>query len=193
VSSQQGGSQPGGSFLKKKTSYEPQNMATNSSPTYGGTHPRRNSAQINQGDTPDHDHHNIKRQILKEHGEATRGFHIAVDLIKSNDTNSVLFAYLILKRAEQRIVAIRDEAASNPDFRDLLACFNSELKDISIELVRYSLNENVQNWKALVKATGEFHRNFRAFYMMVVFLAGEIPRDDLSHVEMQTEVRNKLY
>jgi hypothetical protein len=51
----------------------------------------------------------------------------------------------------------------------------------------------VQNWKALVKATGEFHRNFRAFYMMVVFLSGEIPRDDLSHGEMQTEVRNKLY
>lgn len=29
--------------------------------------------------------------------------------------------------------------------------------------------------------------------MMVVFLSGEIPRDDLSHGEMQTEVRNKLY
>ncbi len=44
-----------------------------------------------------------------------------------------------------------------------------------------------------MKATGEFHRNYRAFYMMVVFLAGEIPRDDLSHGEMQNEVRNKLY
>jgi len=29
--------------------------------------------------------------------------------------------------------------------------------------------------------------------MMVIFLSGEIPRDDLSHVEMQMEVRNKLY
>jgi hypothetical protein len=54
-----------------------------------------------------------------------------------------------------------------------------------VELSKYNLNENPQNWKALVKATGEFHRNYRAFYMMVVFLAGEIPRDDLSHVEMQ--------
>lgn len=41
----------------------------------------------------------IKRTILKEHGEATRGLHIAVDIIKSNDTNGVLFAYLILKKA----------------------------------------------------------------------------------------------
>jgi len=50
----------------------------------------------------------MKRQILKDHGSATRGFHIAVDLIKSNDTNSMLFAYLILKRAEQRLVTTRD-------------------------------------------------------------------------------------
>jgi hypothetical protein len=40
-----------------------------------------------------------KRIILKEHAEATRGFHIAVDLIKANDNNAVLFAYLILKKA----------------------------------------------------------------------------------------------
>ena len=72
-------------------------------------------------------------------------------------------------------------------------CFNSELKEINVELSKYNISENAQNWKALVKATGEFHRNYRAFYMMVVFLAGEIPRDDLSHVEMQLEVRTKLY
>ena len=88
---------------------------------------------------------------------------------------------------------IRDEVASAQEFRELLVCLNSELKEISQELAKYNLNESLQNWKALVKATGEFHRNFRAFYMMVVFLSGEIPRDDLSHVEMQTEVRNKLY
>jgi hypothetical protein len=35
-----------------------------------------------------------------------------VDLIKSNDTNGVLFSYLILKKAEQKLVAIRDEIAS---------------------------------------------------------------------------------
>jgi hypothetical protein len=108
-----------------------------------------------------------------------------VDLIKSNDTNSVLFAYLILKKAESKLVAIRDEVANAPEYKELVACFNSELKEINQELGRYNLNENLQNWKALVKATGEFHRNFRAFYMLVVFLAGEIPRDDLSHVEMQ--------
>jgi len=28
---------------------------------------------------------------------------------------------------------------------------------------------------------------------MVVFLAGETPREDLSHVEMQLEVRSKIY
>ena len=55
---------------------------------------------------------NLKRVILKEHNEATRGLHIAVDLIKSNDTNAVLFAYLILKKAEQKLVTIRDEAAN---------------------------------------------------------------------------------
>lgn len=55
------------------------------------------------------------------------------------------------------------------------------------------MTESIANWKGLVKATGEFHRNFRAFYMMVVYLAGEVPREDLSHVEMQMEVRNKLY
>lgn len=55
------------------------------------------------------------------------------------------------------------------------------------------MSENLINWKALVKATGEFHRNFRAFYMMVAYLAGEIPRDDLSIGEMQAEVRTKLF
>lgn len=54
------------------------------------------------------------------------------------------------------------------------------------------MNEDLKNWKALVKATGEFHRNFRAFYMMVLFLTGETPKDDISHVEMQMEVRNRL-
>lgn len=44
----------------------------------------------------------------------------------------------------------------------------------------------------MIKATGDFHRNFRAFYMMVVYLAGEIPRDDLTQYEMQMEVKNKL-
>lgn len=33
-------------------------------------------------------------------------------------------------------------------------CLNSELKEISNELTKYSINENPQNWKALVKATG---------------------------------------
>lgn len=79
------------------------------------------------------------------------------------------------------------------EFKELVVCLNSELKQISTQLSKYSLNENVQNWKSLVKATGEFHRNFRAFYMMIVYLSGQIPRDDLSHVEMQMEVRNKLY
>lgn len=97
---------------------------------------------------------NLKRQILKEHGEATRGFHIAVDLIKSNDTNSALFAYLILRRAEQRLVAIRDEVVNSPDYKELVACFNAELKEISLELSKYNINENLQNWRALVKATG---------------------------------------
>lgn len=62
-----------------------------------------------------------------------------------------------------------------------------------MEVSKYNLSENLQNWKALVKATGEFHRNYRAFYTMVAFLAGEIPREDLSHVEMQMEVRSKIY
>lgn len=43
-----------------------------------------------------------------------------------------------------------------------------------------------------MKATGEFHRNSRAFYMMVLFLAGESSRDDLSIAEMQMEVRSRL-
>lgn len=50
----------------------------------------------------------LKKIILKEHGEATRGLHVAVDIIKSNDTNSSLFAFLILKKAEQKLVSIRD-------------------------------------------------------------------------------------
>jgi len=50
-------------------------------------------------------------------------------------------------------------------------CFNSELKEINVELSKYNISENAQNWKALVKATGEFHRNYRAFYMMVVFFS----------------------
>jgi hypothetical protein len=41
---------------------------------------------------------------------------------------------------------------------------------------KYNLNENLANWKALIKSTGEFHRNFRSFYMMVAFLAGEVPK-----------------
>ncbi len=55
--------------------------------------------------------------VLKEHGEATRGLHIAVELIKSNDTNAVLFAFLILKRAELKLVHIRDEIANVQEFR----------------------------------------------------------------------------
>ncbi|CAM5999461.1 unnamed protein product [Sphagnum balticum] len=114
--------------------------------TFGLGHPRRNSAQINQNETPHYDEGNVgstpnlKRLILKEHGEATRGLHIAVDLIKSNDTNSVLFAYLILRKAEQKLVGIRDEIGSIPETKDLVICFNSELKEISIELSKYNLN-----------------------------------------------------
>lgn len=42
---------------------------------------------------------------------------IAVDIIKSSDPNCVLFAYLILKKAEQKLVAIRDEVASQPEYK----------------------------------------------------------------------------
>lgn len=56
----------------------------------------------------------FKRQILREHSEVTRGFQVAVDLIKSNDNNAVLFAYLILKKAEVRLVGLRDDVANNP-------------------------------------------------------------------------------
>lgn len=174
----------GNSFLKKKNTYE----ASNSNTT---NFTKRNSGQISSEIS--NDDTMVKRQILKEHGEATRGLHIAVDIIKSNDTNCVLFAYLILKKAEQKLVTIRDEIASQSEFKDLMMCLNSELKEISMEVSKYNLSENLQNWKALVKATGEFHRNYRAFYTMVAFLAGEIPREDLSHVEMQMEVRSKIY
>ena len=58
---------------------------------------------------PEYDHGTgLKKIILKEHGEAARGLNVAVDIIKSNDSNSVLFAYLILKKTEQKLVAIRD-------------------------------------------------------------------------------------
>jgi hypothetical protein len=61
-------------------------------------------------------------------------------LIKSNDNNAVLFAYLILRKAEQRLVSIRDEVAGIAELKELVMCLNSELKDISLELSRYSLN-----------------------------------------------------
>jgi hypothetical protein len=44
------------------------------------------------------------------------------------------------------------------------------------------LNEDLRTWKNLVKATGEFHRNFKAFYHMVLFLSGEAPKEDCSQV-----------
>ena len=42
---------------------------------------------------------------------------LSVDLAKSNDNNAVLFAYLILKKAEQRLITMRDEAANYPSCR----------------------------------------------------------------------------
>ena len=61
---------------------------------------------------------------------------------------------MILKKAEQKLVAIRDEIASQSEYKELMMCLNSELKEISQELNKYNLSENPQNWKALVKATG---------------------------------------
>lgn len=43
----------------------------------------------------------------------------------------MLFSYLILKKAEQKLVAIRDEVASISEYKELVVCFNSELKEIS--------------------------------------------------------------
>lgn len=57
-----------------------------------------------------------------------------------------------------------------------MVTLNAELKEISIEVGKYNLSENLANWKALIKSTGEFHRNFRSFYMMVAYLAGEVPK-----------------
>ena len=90
-------------------------------------------------------------------------------------------------------MGVRDEIGNSPEMREIVSYLNGELKDISSELGKYGLNDNPQNWKALVKATGDFHRNFRAFYMMVAYLSGETPREDLSHVDMQMDVRSKLY
>ena len=67
---------------------------------------------------------NFKKLVIKEHSEVTRGLNVAVDLIKSNDTNAVLFAYLVLKKAEQRLAAVRDEVANNADYRELVLCLN---------------------------------------------------------------------
>jgi hypothetical protein len=66
--------------------------------------------------------------------------HVAVDIIKSNDTNSTLFAFLILKKAEQKLVAIRDEVANQPDYKELMMCLNSELKEIATELGKYTIS-----------------------------------------------------
>lgn len=57
-----------------------------------------------------------------------------------------------------------------------MMALNGELKEISIEVAKYNLSENLANWKPLIKSTGEFHRNFRSFYMMVAYLAGEVPK-----------------
>ena len=77
------------SFLKKKNTYE-----VGAGNSFGQTNPRRNSANIGENVSEE-----LKKAILKEHGETTRGLHVAVDIIKSNDTNSTLFAFLILKKA----------------------------------------------------------------------------------------------
>jgi hypothetical protein len=77
-----------------------------------------------------------------------------VDLIKSNDINSVLFAFLILKKAEQKLIPIRDEVGNVPALQELVISLNTELKEIGSELAKYNINENPQNWKALVKSTG---------------------------------------
>ena len=132
------------SFLKKKNTYE-----VGSGNSFGQNNPRRNRANIVENVSEDH-----KKTILKEHGETTRGLHVAVDIIKSNDTNSTLFAFLILKKAEQKLVAIRDEVANQPEYKELMMCLNSELKEITTELGKYSITENPQNWKSLIKATG---------------------------------------
>ena len=128
-----------GVFLKKKPTYEPSNVMNGSnSPTYSG--PRRNSAQIRENEPEYMQNPNAKRIILKQHAEATRGFHIAVDLIKANDNNAVLFAYLILKKAEQKLAAIRDEIANSPEYKEIVVCFNSELKEIIQQLSKYNLS-----------------------------------------------------
>ncbi|MCB0370687.1 MAG: hypothetical protein KDD45_15000, partial [Bdellovibrionales bacterium] len=58
------------SFLKKKNTYE---GTTN--PSFGQINPRRNSAQMGQ-DATEYDQNSLRKLILKEHGEATRGLHI---------------------------------------------------------------------------------------------------------------------
>jgi hypothetical protein len=90
------------------------------------------------------------------------------------------------------MIQLRDEVANYPELREVMMSLNMELKEISVELSKYSINENLSNWKALIKSTGEFHRNFRSFYMMVAFLAGEVPKEDLTHVEMQMDIRSKI-
>lgn len=71
---------------------------------------------------------------------------------------------------------MRDEIGNFAEFRDIMMSLNSELKEISIEVAKYNMSESLVNWKPLIKSTGEFHRNFRSFYMMVAYLAGEVPK-----------------
>jgi hypothetical protein len=111
----------GGSFLKKKGFENPVLSPTNA---YNANIRKAASEQ-------DDSFVSFKKNVQREHSEVTRGLHTAVDLIKSNDTNSVLFAYLVLKKSEQRLAGIRDDIANNPEYKELVLCLNYELKDLN--------------------------------------------------------------
>jgi hypothetical protein len=71
------------SFLKKKNTIE------------SG---KRNSTYGQEKEAPIYESQNLKKKILKEHSECNRGINLAVEIVKSNDSSAVLFAYLLLKK-----------------------------------------------------------------------------------------------
>ena len=53
-----------------------------------------------------------------------------MEIIKSNDNSAALFCFLLMKKIEEKLMALRDEVANHNEYRELTASLNNELKEV---------------------------------------------------------------
>jgi hypothetical protein len=125
-----------------------------------------------------------RRNLLEEHSHCLNGIRLAINMLKTEESNCLCYGYLIFQKIEEKLKKISSAITSSDiDVEDISSTINTELKQIEKQLsdLREELTASSIDLGQLVDYKGYLKNRFREnsdhnlklWYEMLQFVKGE--------------------